>query len=70
MEAKKAIVRAIEAAGTQRNLAQTLGITDQAVSQWVKDGCVPLNRIKEVSRVTGVPVGDLLMDVASTLESE
>lgn len=70
MESRKAIDRAIEAVGTQRNLARMLGITDQAVSAWVAAGFVPLSRLKDVSRLTGVPVGDLLMDIGSTLQEE
>ena len=34
--------RAIEYYGTARALAEALGITEQAVSQW--DGCVPRGR--------------------------
>lgn len=43
---------AIEAAGTGDKLATGLGITPQALSQWEK---IPLNRVFEVERITGVP---------------
>lgn len=70
METRKGIDRAIEAVGSQRNLAKMLGITDQAISFWVQKGHVPLPRLKEVSALTGVAVGDLLMDVATTMDIE
>jgi len=42
---------ALEAAGTGENLAVGIGITPQAISQWER---VPLNRVFDVERVTGV----------------
>ena len=44
--------RALDAAGTQAALADALGITSGAISQWDK---IPLSRVLEVERVTGVP---------------
>lgn len=70
MKTSKAIDRAIEAIGSQTNLAKALGIKPQAVSAWVATGHVPLPRLKEVSALTGVAVADLLMDVATTMEIE
>jgi DNA-binding transcriptional regulator YdaS (Cro superfamily) len=44
--------KAIEAAGNRTALAEKLGITLGAVSQWDK---IPLNRVLQVEEVTGVP---------------
>lgn len=51
--------RALEAAGTGEKLAADLGITPQAISQWDK---IPLNRVFEVERITGVPRHELRPD--------
>lgn len=65
----RAIDRAVEAAGSQTNLAKSLGISPQAVSAWVEQGRVPLPRLRDVSSITGVAIADLLMDVATIVES-
>ena len=44
--------KAIEAAGNRTALAEKLGITLGAISQWEK---VPLNRVLQVEAATGVP---------------
>jgi len=43
---------AIEAVGTRYQLAKRLGLMPSSVHVWQR---VPLNRILEVERVTGVP---------------
>lgn len=50
---------AIEAAGTGDKLAAALEITPQAISQWDK---IPLNRVFEVERITGIPRHELRPD--------
>ena len=60
--AKKAdsgLTRAIEAAGTGEKLAAILEITPQAISQWEK---IPLTRVFDVERLTGVPRHELRPD--------
>ena len=52
-------VRAVQAAGTAVALARALGITSQAVSQWVRAGRIPLKRVVQVSLVTGIPKREL-----------
>ena len=43
---------ALEPKGSARRLADALGITEQAVSQWSK---VPASRVLEFERETGIP---------------
>jgi len=56
--------KAIQVAGTGERLAADLGITPQAISQWEK---VPLNRVLDVERVTGIPRSELRPDFFSDL---
>lgn len=46
---------AVEAVGTQAKLAAELGVTQQAVSNWVTQGWVPKDRAVEIECLTGVP---------------
>jgi DNA-binding transcriptional regulator YdaS (Cro superfamily) len=52
--------RAVEAAGGVTKLANAIGVTRSAVSQW---DVVPMDRVFEVARVTGVPAHELRPDV-------
>lgn len=52
-----AVKRAIDAAGSASALADKLGITRSAVSQWKK---IPAWHLSKVSEVTGIPVEELL----------
>lgn len=52
--------RAIEAAGGLTVLAESLGITKQALSQWDE---VPPLRVLAVERVSGVPRHELRPDL-------
>lgn len=54
--------QAVEAAGGVSALAQALGVSSQAISQWKK---VPPMRLLAVSRVTGIPGHVLRPDVCS-----
>jgi DNA-binding transcriptional regulator YdaS (Cro superfamily) len=51
--------KAIKAAGNKRTLALRLGITPQALSQWDQ---VPLHKVPDVARITGVPRYELRPD--------
>ena len=48
------IEQAIHAAGSQKRLAELLGCTQQNVSFWVRQGYVPVERIREIEQATGV----------------
>lgn len=45
---------AADAAGSQRNLAKALGVTEQAVHNWISRGWVPLRRALEIETQFGV----------------
>lgn len=42
-------------AGGQAALARQLGVSQQAVSKWVRRGFVPVNRVVEIEAQFGVP---------------
>lgn len=54
------IDKAVAAMGSQTALAKAINLTPQAISTWVKKGQIPLFRIKDVERVTGISKNDLL----------
>lgn len=54
-KAPNAVARACEAAGSQAQLARSLGVTEQAVSSWVRRGWVPKHRAPEIEALYGVP---------------
>ena len=41
-------------AGSQANVAKALGIKQQAISKWVKQGWVPLKRGQQIEKLYGV----------------
>lgn len=57
---KSALKRAIDAVGGLSGLAEPLGITEQAVSQWDD---VPPKRVLDVERISGVPRYELRPDL-------
>lgn len=68
------IADAVNAAGSQADLAATLGVTQQAVSVWLARGWVPLRRAQEIEAQFGIARGRLinprvmaLMDLDSEL---
>lgn len=56
-----ALGKAKKAAGNAQKLAELLGISAAAVSKWGDE--VPLTRVLDVERVTGIPRHDLRPDV-------
>lgn len=55
----QALIQAFERV-KRRDLAQQLGITAQAISQWTR---VPVERVLDVERLTGVPRHELRPDI-------
>jgi hypothetical protein len=49
------ILDAVVRAGSLQNLSDKLGVSYQAVQQWLKIGYVPLGRIPEIESLYGVP---------------
>jgi DNA-binding transcriptional regulator YdaS (Cro superfamily) len=49
------IVELVILAKGQSNIAKALGISPQAVQQWVKQGYVPLDRSIELEKLYNVP---------------
>lgn len=58
-----AIQRAAESVGGVRLLAAKLGITPQAIYQWTE---VPLDRVGEIERISGIPRSQLRPDTFPT----
>ena len=59
-EEQTGIVQAVTAAGTQQTLAEKLGVTQQAVSTWVRRGWAPLRRAQEIEAQFGIPRARLI----------
>lgn len=68
--APSGIADAISAALTQEALAGALGVTQQAVSAWLKQGWVPVDRAREIEMHYGIPrarlVDPKIMDAVSS----
>lgn len=54
------ISRAVRLAGSQEKLAEKLGVTQQAVSVWLRRAWVPLRRAQEIEALLGVPRASLI----------
>jgi len=52
--------KVIEAAGDRKQLAEALGVTRQAVHNWVMRGCVPPDKAIRIERLFGVPATSLV----------
>jgi len=57
---KRALDKAIKAAGNGTNLARLLGVTRSAITQWSQ---VPVLKVLDVERITGVPREELRSDI-------
>lgn len=56
----QALERALDRAGGVAKLAEALGITSQAISQWRQ---VPHERVLAVEKITGIPRYELRPDL-------
>ena len=54
MNSETGIARAVALAGSQHKLAARLGVSQQAVHSWVRQGYVPLRRVVEIEAEFGV----------------
>lgn len=67
------VERAVKLAGGQVALARLLGVTQQAISIWLRRGYVPLRRAQEIEAQLGVPRNALIaphiQDLASPVAS-
>lgn len=50
----EALKQAIEVAGSQTKLARVIGATQGHVSQWLRRGKVPADKVLLIERATGV----------------
>jgi DNA-binding transcriptional regulator YdaS (Cro superfamily) len=46
---------AVISAGSQIKLAEALGVSQQAIQQWVAQGYAPIGRIAEIEALYGIP---------------
>lgn len=60
MENETGIQAAIRQAGGQSNLAEALGMSQQAVSLWLRRGYVPPRHIVQIETLYGVPRSRLI----------
>jgi DNA-binding transcriptional regulator YdaS (Cro superfamily) len=58
-----ALKQAIERAGGQTELARSIGTTQGHVSQWLRRGKVPADKVLLIEKATGVPRYELRPDV-------
>lgn len=58
-----ALRQAIEVAGSQTKLARVIGATQGHVSQWLRRGKVPADKVLLIERATGIPRAELRPDV-------
>jgi hypothetical protein len=65
------IHEAVQAAGTQVKLAERLGVTQQAISTWLKQGWAPMDRAREIEMQFGIPRTRLVNPrIVAMLDSE
>jgi DNA-binding transcriptional regulator YdaS (Cro superfamily) len=59
----EALKEAIQKAGGQTSLARAIGSTQGHVSQWIRRGKVPADKVLKIERATGVPRERLRPDI-------
>lgn len=63
MDMNASLQRAIDAAGSQQRLAESLGIRSASISEWKSRGRVPAERVLAIETETGVSRHELRPDV-------
>lgn len=58
--AENAVTRAVDGAGGATAVGRALGVTYQAVCEWMKQGYMPAERAKQMELEFGVPRIDLM----------
>lgn len=48
---------------TQSELARAIGVTQGAVSHWIVAGQIPVKRVPQIAKITGIPLAELRPDV-------
>jgi DNA-binding transcriptional regulator YdaS (Cro superfamily) len=67
---QRGIIRAIEAAGSQKKLAESLGVTQQFISFAKMRGWVSPRRAAQIEEVTGIDRWELLRpSITDTLKN-
>lgn len=59
--------RAVEAVGGVTRMAEAIGVTRSAVSQWPR---VPVERVLDVERISGIPRHELRPDIYPAPEGQ
>ena len=62
MNKTDALKLAIAKAGNMSRLARSCGVTPQAVRAWIVRGQIPLSRVKDVKKATGLSLKTLRPD--------
>lgn len=52
---ENAVFELVHKAGSQAALAEQLGVSQQAISKWLRRGYVPVKRVLECEATFGVP---------------
>lgn len=71
MEQKTALGKAIASVGSQAALAKAIGISQQAISYWIKKGDrVPAEYVLHVEKASGVSRHELRADIFGSAPEE
>ena len=54
------IFKAVKAAGSQTALAEAMGVSQQAISKWIRFGWVPVDRAIEIESMYAIPRRELV----------
>lgn len=68
MTNKDSLKKAISLAGGQRRLAAALGIKQPSISEWLRRGQIPVERVARVTQVTGMTREELRPDIFGLAE--